>query len=53
MDATYTVKEGSKYSLGFKMTASSSIDLNYQHSETKIYALKVGADPFQVTFTIN
>jgi len=53
MDAAYTVKESSKYSLGFKMTASSSFDLNYQHSETKIYALKVGADPFQVTFTIN
>ena len=53
MDATYTVKEDSKYSLGFKMTASSSFDLNYQHSETTIYALKVGADPFQVTFTIN
>ena len=53
MDATYTVKEDSKYSLGFKMTASSSFDLNYQHSETTIYALKVGADPFQVTFSIN
>jgi hypothetical protein len=53
MDATYTVTEDSKYSLGFKMSASSSFDLNYQHSETKIYALKVGADRFQVTFTIN
>jgi len=53
MDATYTVKDDSSYSLAFKMTASSSIDLNYQQSETKIYALKIGADPFQVTFTIN
>jgi hypothetical protein len=53
MDATYTVKDDSSYSLAFKMTASSSIDLSYQNGDSKIYALKIGADPFQVTFTIN
>ena len=53
MDATYTIKDDSKYSLAFKMTASSSLDLHYIHSGTVIYALKVGADPFQVTFTVN
>ena len=53
MDETYTVKEDSKYSLGFKMTASSSIDLHYAKDEDAIVALKVGADPFSVTFTIN
>ena len=44
MDETYTVKEDSKYSLGFKMTASSSIDLHYAKAEDAIIALKVGAD---------
>jgi len=53
MDATYTIKDDSKYSLAFKMTASSSLDLHYIHSGTVIYALKVGADPFQVTFSVN
>ena len=53
MDETYTVKEDSKYSLGFKMTASSSIDLHYAKAEDAIMALKVGADPFSVTFIIN
>ena len=47
------LKEDSKYSLGFKMTASSSIDLHYAKAEDAIIALKVGADPFSVTFTIN
>jgi hypothetical protein len=53
MDRAYAIKDDSKYSLPFKMTDSSNIDLHYIHSETKIYALKVGADRFQVTFTIN
>lgn len=53
MDSAYTIKDDSKYSLAFKMTASSSLDLHYIHSGTVIYALKVGADPFQVTFSVN
>ena len=52
MDRAYANKDDSKYSLAFKMTASSNIDLHYIHSETKIYTLKIGAEPFQVTFTV-
>lgn len=52
MDRAYPIKDDSKYSLAFKMTASSRTDLHYIHSETKIHALKIGAYPFQVTFTV-
>jgi hypothetical protein len=45
-----TTKSTSSYEIGFKVVGSSSVDL-HQDSGT-LTALKIGADPFQVTFVV-
>ena len=50
MPMVRTVKATSSYEIGFKVVGSSSVDL-HQDSGT-LTALKIGADPFQVTFAV-
>ena len=46
-----TTKSTSSYEIGFKVVGSSSVDL-HEDSGT-LTSLKIGADPFQVTFAVN
>ena len=52
MPMVRTVKATSSYEIGFKVNGSSSIDLHYDSGATKLTAMKIGADPFQVSFTV-
>ena len=48
------IKTTSSYEIGFKVVGSSSVDLHTSGvAGSTITALKVGADPFQVSFTVN
>lgn len=47
-----TVTATSQFSLAFTLTDSVSVDMAHPEGSGTIYALKNGADPFQVTLTI-
>ena len=48
-----TVKDDSKFEISFKLNRSTSFDFGWDSGNSKLYAAKVGADPFQVTLTVN
>jgi len=48
-----TVEDDSKFELSFKLNRSTSFDFSWDSGSSKLYATKVGADPFQVTLTVN
>ena len=48
-----TVKDDSKFEISFKLSRSTSFDFGWDSDNSKLYAAKVGADPFQVTLTVN
>ncbi len=50
--APQTVTATSQFSLAFTLTDSVSVDMAHPGGSGTIYALKNGADPFQVTLTI-
>jgi hypothetical protein len=52
LSASKTVTTTSAIELKFKMTDSVSVDLGYNEDDSKLFAIKSGADPFQVDLVI-
>ncbi|HCU88860.1 MAG TPA: hypothetical protein DGR97_02905 [Gammaproteobacteria bacterium] len=48
-----TVTATSTFQLKFKMTDSVSVDLAYDGAAGRLYAIKNGADPFQIDLVIS